>query len=257
MALQYGQAPKSLRSDGPIRLVTHMTPPRSTRSSTAQPGDGSPLKKYSLTQGLSRTLFFVDLPEPGTRSHAYAVDVHFWADELADRELSQDDFGQPEEADSPVALYRDGIQISRSDLPALFAVPGGHIEVATTLYGLRRMHYLTDRGEERVLRPHPQSAEGLRAAFARRAPRASRAVGWLAAGVLLTGLALTVPQALQAVTDVDLIADNIGTFTSPIHLPVWANTTLFIATTLAAVERALTFRRHWLIDLDTTWSEDD
>jgi hypothetical protein len=37
-------------------------------------------------------------------------------------------------------------------------------------------------------------------------------------------------------------------------LPAWANTTVTVAGVLAATERALTLRNHWLIDLDTTWT---
>ncbi|WP_198418697.1 hypothetical protein [Cryobacterium lactosi] len=184
--------------------------------------------------------------------------MHYDADELSEREPDEEeDSGLREEAASPVALYRDGVQVHRSDLPAVFPVPGGRIEVATTLYGLSRMHFVPDGGEAHVLRPHPHSPEGLRASFARRAPRASRAVGRIAAVVLLAGLALTLPQGLETVTELDLVRGRIGSFTSPIDLPAWANTTLVIMTTLAAIERALTLRRHWLIDIDTMWTGSD
>ena len=45
-----------------------------------------------------------------------------------------------------------------------------------------------------------------------------------------------------------------GTFTSPIQLPAWLNTALLVAGIIAAFERALTLRNHWLIDADTTWT---
>lgn len=216
---------------------------------TGLPGDGRPLEKYSLRQVFSRTLFFLELPEPSGRVRRYAVDVNYDAEELAGRQPQEEDSGPDEENDSPVALYRDGVQIHRSDLPAIFRLPGGQLEVATTLYGLRRMHFVHDSGEAYVLRPHPHSPEGLRAAFSRRAPRTSRTIGHFAAVILLAGLALTLPQGLETVTEMALISERIGSFTSPINLPSWANTTLVTMTTLAAIERALTLRRHWLLDL--------
>ena len=235
-----------------------MTSPRGRRSPTARPGDGSALRPYRLKQAFTRTLFFVDLEEPWAGVHTYAVDVDYEADELPGSDSHDEETALDGTSASPVALYRDGIQIGRSDLPAVFPVPGGQIEVTTVMYGLRRMHYLRDDdGDERVLRPHPLTPEGLRAAFARRAPRASRAVGKIAVVVLLAGLALTIPQGLETLTARDVIAQNFGSFVSPIHLPAWANTALLVATTLAAIERALTLRRHWLIDLDSAWGGEE
>lgn len=216
-------------------------------------GDGSPLEKYSMRQVFSRTLFFLELPEPSGKIRRYAVDVNYDADELSGRQPKEEDSDPDSDSDrkndSPVALYRDGVQIHRSDLPAIFRLPGGQLEVATTLYGLRRMHFVRDSGEAYVLRPHPHSPEGLRAAFSRRAPRTSRTIGHFAAMILLAGLALTLPQGLETVTDLHLISERIGSFTSPISLPAWANTALVTVTTFAAIERALTLRRHWLLDL--------
>ena len=67
------------------------------------------------------------------------------------------------------------------------------------------------------------------------------------------GLVLFVPQLLELVTQWDFVAERVGTFTSPISLPTWLNTTLFVAGIAASLERALTLRNHWLIDVDTWW----
>ncbi|MGI6879699.1 hypothetical protein [Microbacterium sp. gxy059] len=155
---------------------------------------------------------------------------------------------------APAVLYRDGVQLYRSTLPATFPVPGGVIEVAASGYGASRMHFVSERGGEQVLAPHSRTAEGLRARFDRRFPAASRGIGVLAIIILLIGLVTGIPQMIEIITQIDPIAERIGTFTSPIQLPFWLNTTLLIAGMLAATERALTLRNHWLIDFDTTWT---
>lgn len=208
-------------------------------------GDGRPLPSYRPGQQLTRSLFLTGLHETDGH-HVYAVDVRYFADELADAEKG---------AAPPAALYRDGEQTLRSDLPATFPVPGGEIQVATSLFGLTRMHLVTDDGE-RMLRPHRDSAEGLRARFGQRFPAASRALGAAAIAVLLVALAAAVPQALEFVTRIDLVGDTVGRFVSPFELPGWLNTTLAAAAVLAALERAFSMRHHWLIDLDTRWLGD-
>ena len=79
-------------------------------------------------------------------------------------------------------------------------------------------------------------------------------IGLVAVMILLVGLVLMVPQVVELVTTVEVVAAQVGTFTSPIQLPVWLNTTLLVAGMIAAFERALTLRNHWLIDADTTWT---
>jgi len=71
--------------------------------------------------------------------------------------------------------------------------------------------------------------------------------------VLLVGLVLLVPQLLELVTRIDAVAERVGVFTSPVSLPPWLNTTLTVAGVLASLERALTLRNHWLLDVDTLW----
>jgi hypothetical protein len=45
------------------------------------------------------------------------------------------------------------------------------------------------------------------------------------------------------------VAEQVGTFTSPIRLPQWAKVALPIAGAVAATERAMTFRSQWLTRL--------
>lgn len=150
-------------------------------------------------------------------------------------------------------LYTDGVQTARSELPAAFPVPGGVVEVATSTVGLSRMHFVPDDGEAQVLQPDRRSAEGLRARFGRRFPRWHRAIGGIAILILLAGLVFAGPQLLELVSQLDWVAERFGTFTSPFALPAWANTGLLILGILAALERALTLRSHWLIDAETWW----
>ncbi|MFT0846956.1 hypothetical protein VR010_04285 [Actinomycetaceae bacterium L2_0104] len=278
---------------------------RKRRLKKVKPGDGSALGRYRLWQLLSRTLFYIDLPRPaqpapgsaagaprpmppgpgnvetvpGDESpgvpHSYAVDVHFFADDIGDYSLDAalDGVGdllglskKSEEGNearknaegkrkpqAPAALYRDGEQILRSNLPAVFRVPEGVIEVEASLYGLSRMHYVRDDGAEYVLQPDRRTAEGLRARFGRRFPGLNKVIGAVAILILLVGLAVAIPQVVELITGIEFVAERVGSFTSPIKLPDWVNTTLLVAGIVAALERALTLRNHWLIDMDTTW----
>ncbi|ASK67077.1 hypothetical protein CFK39_06220 [Brachybacterium avium] len=214
----------------------------------AKPGDGSALQDLRWWQLLTRTQFFLDPDEHTGRTAPFTVDVRFLAAELEGGKIAAGAHH------APVALYRDGRQLQIANPPVAFAVPGGAIEVATSMYGLTRMHHVPDSGQPRALRPHPRSLEGRRARFSKDHPRTSRAIGAAAILVLLAGLVVMLPQLAEMITTVEVVAARVGTFTSPIQLPTWANTALLIAGALAATERALTLRNHWLIDADTTWA---
>ncbi|WP_154792317.1 hypothetical protein [Occultella kanbiaonis] len=204
------------------------------RARKNKPGDDSPLKPQRPWQVLSRSIFRIETG-PAGEVHEYAVDVdHF-------------------DLDEKVALYRDGRQHLVAGTPATFVVPGGAIEVARSTFGVSRMHLVADSGEERVLAPDRHSAEYWRLVLDRRHPRLSRWIGRVAIGILVVGLVLFVPQLLELVSGIDVVAENVGTFTSPISLPAWLNVTLLVAGILASTERALTLRNHWLLDLDTWW----
>lgn len=212
---------------------------RRRRIGKVKPGDGRALKPYRWWQLFSRHLFYLDLTEehgPGDDGvpHRYAVHVSWW---------KSDDNGY-----SVAHLYREGRQHAVAPVPAIFPVPGGAIEVRLSDLGLRRMHYVSDDGEARLLTPDPRSAEGLRARWGQRHPRASSWLGRLAIMVLLGAAIVELPQLLELVTSWDPISERVGTFSSPINLPSWANISILAVSLLAAMERALTLRHHWLID---------
>jgi hypothetical protein len=198
-----------------------------------RPGDGSGLQEFRLWQLLSRSLFAVDLPDPAGHRHRFEVDVRHTADSTTRR--------------SPVSLYRDGAQVARATMPAIFPVPGGVIEVATSQYGLKRMHYVADDGSEHLLRPHPRTQEGLRARFGRRFPRTSAVVGALAVVVLVVAAAVALVQGFDTITHVPAVARYVPPFTTPVPLTTGGKVVLGLAAALAGTERALTFRSRWLI----------
>lgn len=105
-----------------------------------RPGDGSELPEFRLWQLFSRSLLFLDLMTPSGKTHEYAVDVRHLAEAKSGKQ-HEDALGK-----SPAALYRDGVQIHRSNLPTAFPVPGGVIEVATSAFGLKRYGHASGGG---------------------------------------------------------------------------------------------------------------
>lgn len=156
--------------------------------------------------------------------------------------------GDSSDGEVRARLYRDGVNQAVSKLPAAFAISGGVIEVEASGYGLRRCHFVSHDGSSRQLTPDPASAEGGRARFARNSPGTSRVIGAVSILVLVVALVLGVPQIIEQITHIELIADNLGTFVSPIHLPGWANASLFVATLAASTERALRLRYNRVLD---------
>ncbi|WP_328411895.1 hypothetical protein OG542_17250 [Streptomyces violaceus] len=199
-----------------------------------RPGDGRALKRFRWWQLPFRALFSLPLTHEDGRQTVYTVDVRH---------------GQNQSSGKVTAdLYLDGRHHAESRLPAAFPVRGGTVEVAMSAFGLKRCHYVTAEGTEFPLVPDPRSAEGRRAHLDRAHPALSRAISFLSATVLLVALALLVPQILGPVTQVDAVAQHIGTFTSPVRLPQWLNITIGIATAAASTERALRLRHNRLLD---------
>jgi hypothetical protein len=197
-----------------------------------RPGDGSALQDYRFWQLFSRSLFVLD--HPAGSDHRFEVDVRLTADSTTRR--------------SPASLYRDGVQVARANVPVAFPVPGGVIEVATSQYGVKRTRYVGDDGRAQALSPHPRSPEGLRARFDRRFPRTSAVIGAVGLVVLLVGLAVTLSTVAEQVTRVEVVAQHLGTFTSPITLPGWAKLALPAAGAVAAIDRALRLKSTWMAD---------
>lgn len=201
-----------------------------------EPGDGSALKPHRPWQMLTRSIFHVELADEDGVARDYAVDIKYFS------------------WDGTVGFYVENRQELVSEQPTAFPVPGGVVEVVVGSTGLRRVHLVTDDGgQERTLTPVRHSAEYWRAVLEHRYPVLSRWVGRGAIAILLLGLVAFGPQLLEAVTEWDVVGDRVGTYTSPISLPGWLNTTLLIAGTAASLERALTLRSHWLIDLKPWW----
>lgn len=196
-------------------------------------GDGHTLPRYRWWQLFSRSLFHLHLAGEGSAPQTWSIDVRHGGD--ADGEVR-------------ARLYLDGVNQARSKLPAAFAVPGGTIEVVGSAFGLKRCHYVTYDGTERQLMPDPASAEGRRARLERTNPRLSRAIGTASVTVLAVALVLAVPQGIEQLTQLPPIAERIGTFPSPVHLPAWANTALLLATLVASTERALRLRYNRILD---------
>ena len=202
-------------------------------SKKMQSGDGYLLPPYRWWQAFSRSLFHLRLATAAGAPEIWSVDVRLGGDS---------------EGEVWALLYRDGVNYSRSKLPAAFVVPDGTIEVAASIFGLRRCHYVRHDGSEWQLAPDPVSAEGKRASLDRNHPAVSRAVGIASVCVLAVAIVLGVPQVIEQITQVPLIAERLGTYVSPFHLPAWANVPLLLATLAASTERALRLRYSWILD---------
>ncbi len=223
----------------------------------ARAGDGRPLAPFRWWQVLTRSQLSLEIPDaadPAYPPMAQAAatsppaghpptgqprTVHTYTVDL--RQLGDADDGEVR-----ARLFRDGALVSVSRLPARFPVPDGHIEVAAGTFGLKRCHFVPAAGDERQLIPHPRSAEGRRAAFDRDHPRASRVLGILSLIVVVAGVCLTVPQLIETLSQIPVIADTIGTFTAPVHLAPALNVGVTVLVGLASVERALRLRSSWL-----------
>ncbi|MFC8130496.1 hypothetical protein [Streptomyces sp. NPDC057302] len=199
-----------------------------------KPGDGRALQRFRWWQLPFRALFYLRLTSDDGSHTVYAVDVRHWQSHSSENLKAH--------------LYRDGRQHALSRLPAALPVPGGTVEVRMSPFGVKRCHYVTDRGPEYQLVPDPHSAEGRRGRLERERPALSRAIGLLSLCVLVAALAVLVPQVAEQLTKPEEIARHTGSFTSPIGLPKWGNIALGLATVAASTERALRLRYNWLLD---------
>ncbi|PGH43663.1 hypothetical protein COO58_03820 [Micromonospora sp. WMMA1996] len=196
-------------------------------------GDGRALKRLRWWQLPFRALFYLPLPNGDGRQTVYAVDIPRRTD--------------PEGGKARAHLYLDGRHHAESKLPAVFPVEGGLIEVAISAFGLKRCHYVTTAGAEHPLIPDPKSAEGRRARVEHEHPTLSRSLSFLSALMLLVGVGLNLLQLAEPMSRIPPIAENIGTFESPIHLPIWLNFALAVGAALGSTERALRLR-HSVLD---------
>lgn len=209
---------------------------RSWAARRVKPGNGRPLKPFRWWQPTSRALFYLTLDNTDGRQAVYAVDVNH-----AQRFFSDDGKGKAH-------LYLDGRHHAESTFPAAFPVRDGVIEVATTAFGLRRCHYVTDEGAEHQLVPDRRSGEGRRARLDREHPVLSRWIGVLSLLLLVIPALVLIPQLVEVAFELPPVAQRFGTFTSPVHLPAWLNIALTLGAAAASTERALRLRYNWLLD---------
>ncbi|MER5277196.1 hypothetical protein ABT025_15740 [Streptomyces sp. NPDC002809] len=199
-----------------------------------KPGDGRELQRFRWWQLPVRSLFWLRLPGDGGQERLHAVDVRHWA--------------RLDNSRIRAHLFLDGRHVAESKLPALFPVDGGLIEVAMSGYGVKRCHYRPWGGQPSQLTPDPASAEGRRARFGARHPGLSRAVAIGSALLLVIGVGLNLLQLAEPVSHIPPVTQRVGTFVSPIHLPIWLNLALGGGAVLASMERALRLRYSSLLD---------
>ncbi|MBK1783758.1 hypothetical protein [Prauserella cavernicola] len=197
--------------------------------------DEQRLKPFRRSEVLNRHLYTIEHTGPDGSPAVYTVEV--------DANVDWD-----------ARLYVDEKRHGQQEMPAEFPVPGGKIEVNASMYGIQRVHFVSDTGEQTRLSPLPGTLEYLRARLAQRSPVLDRVIAWTAIVILVINLVLAVPQGLELLTGVPRVAELVGTFTSPVALPEWLNITLLLAGAAAAVERVLTLRRNKVLDVETIWS---
>lgn len=195
--------------------------------STPAAAPGATLPPFRPSLMLERTRFFVDLS--GTSKVIVDVD----------------------HVSGSASLYRDGRHAQTSAMPVRFPLGADSIEVVAGRYGMHRIHLIRADGSERRLDPEPGTPEFWRARLDRRHPRISRAMSLCAVIVLTVNPVMLAPQALELITELPVWSDRFTPLRSPIDLPAWTNSALTVTAGLAAIERALTFRHHRLLDVDT------
>lgn len=209
---------------------------KSDKQNGVKDGDSRALKPLRWWEMMTRSVFYLEV-----YNSKYAVEVYYFRFE------------------DNIMVYKNGRQVAlgTESMKYQVAETGGEVEIALSDYGVKRMHYTREvRGEEQMLVPDKQSAEGMRYRFGQRFPRVSKWIGWIAVAVLLISVILWIPQIIDLMSNWDILEDYIGGYESLINLPGWLNTTLVVLSVLAVVERTLSVKYHWLIDMDTTTFDD-
>ncbi|WP_229403292.1 hypothetical protein [Micromonospora okii] len=197
-----------------------------------RPGNGEPLPQFRWWQLLSRSVRVLTLRAPDGTTSIYAVDV---------RQMGDLDDGAVR-----ARLYLDGALLSLSTMPARFPVPGGHLEVAASVYGMQRCHYVQADGTAVQLVPHPASAEGRRAHLHRTRPGLSRLISVVSILLVLVGICVALPQLVETISHAPPVADALGTFDLPVQVPLAVNIAAALAAVVGSAERALRLRSNWL-----------
>lgn len=160
-------------------------------------------------------------------------------------------WGDGSDGEVRARLYRDGYLTAVSKVPTVFPVQGGEIDVAATNVGMKRCHFVPHDGPERVMVPHPSSAEGRRARFDRDHPSASQAVGAIALLAVLVGAALALAQVVAQLTAVPPVAESIGAVEWPLRIPMAVNVGVGVVAVLGVLDRAMRLRTSWIDSLAT------
>ncbi len=203
-------------------------------------GDGHFLKTYRIWNIFTQSLFHIYITNEKNETIYYALKSRYFAE------------------DSSVDLYHNNKHIAYSTLPAAIPVENGIIEVKSGGSGINSIKYITDKKETFSVYPDKRSVRGLRMGLHKSFPKISSLIAGIAIVILLTSLALSLPQLIESIAQIPWVSENIGTFESPINLSVWENFAIGIAVALAAIERALMLRSHWLIDMETSgWEGGD
>ena len=198
-----------------------------------RPGDGRPLPRFRWWHmPAGRAVFYLTVP--GTDGHRPRYDVEVWR------------MGNVKDGKVTASLYRDGRRVAMSALPAAFPVGNGAIEVSASNVGLKRCRYVIPGAPPRPLTPHPRSAEGRRARLETTHPSLSRGIAGASLLALVAGLGLNLVQLAEIVTETPAVAARVGSFDSPVHLPIWLNILLGFGPVLASAERAMRLRYGWL-----------
>ncbi|TSB47772.1 hypothetical protein [Alkalicoccobacillus porphyridii] len=201
-------------------------------------GDGHRLKKPWLLNMFTRSLFHVEITNKDDKKILYTIVCKYFVEEPR--------------AD----LYKDGIHIAYSKLPAAFPVEDGFIEMENGGYGINRIHYETEKEGIYSIYPDKRSIRGGRLWIHKRFPKISSFIAVSAIVILLTSIVIGLPQLVETLSDIPWVAENIGTFESPIVMPSMINYAMIGAGMLAGVERTLMLRSHWLIDMETNHWDD-
>lgn len=187
-----------------------------------KPGDGSELRPMTGWQWMWRTSMGIE--HGGSR---WDIDVNFF------------------DWDEKIHLYREGRRERTQTSTCRFELDdGARIEAALSTYGLKRAHLVGPDGTKAPLVPAPGTGERWRTDLDRRRPTLSRSIGIAAWVVLAVALVLQLPQLVQFGANIT----DAYAFSAAVDLPPWFNVTLGVAGVLAALDRALLLRNHWLLD---------
>ncbi|WIB60202.1 hypothetical protein DEJ13_17455 [Curtobacterium sp. MCLR17_007] len=198
-------------------------------------GSGEPLRRFRWWQMFSRSLRSTTIAGPDGTASTYTIDVRHG--------------GDARDGAVRARLFVDGALRSYSTMPAVFTVPDGRIEVAINGFGLKRCHHVSQDGTERQLAPDPASAEGRRARLHRDHPTVSRSIGLVSIALVAGGLGVAVPQLVETISQIPPVADAVGTFTSPVRLPLHLNVLVGLGAVMGSTERALRMRSSWIDEL--------